>query len=126
MMVTYRWLRDNLFKSWGNALVTLLILWGLALVLPHLLRWAVIDSVVFGGAAECRAAGGACWAFIHEKFMFILFGTYPHEQIWRPALAVLVFIAIFTASADRRLWRRWLGPLPAIDRNRRRDSCRSR
>ena len=105
------WLRANLFSSWGNALVTLVILWGLLSVVPPLLRWGVFGSVVSGSATECRAAGGACWAFIIEKAPFILFGTYPHDQLWRPSIVTLIFIALFAASCDRRLWRRWLLPL---------------
>jgi general L-amino acid transport system permease protein len=105
------WLRANLFNGWGNALLTLAILWGLVSVVPPLLRWGVFDSVVTGDAAACRAGDGACWAFIHEKLLFILFGTYPHDQLWRPGLVVLLFIGLFTASCDRRLWRRWLAPL---------------
>ncbi len=105
------WIRSNLFKDWGNALVTLAVVALLAAILPPLLRWGVFDSVVSGDAAACRAAEGACWAFINEKLLFILFGTYPHDQLWRPGLAVLVVIGLFLASCDRRLWRHWLAPL---------------
>jgi general L-amino acid transport system permease protein len=106
-----RWLRANLFNSWFNALVTLALVAALAAVVPPLVRWAVADAVVTGSAAECRAAGGACWAFVVEKLPFILFGSYPHDQLWRPMLAVMVVLALFAASCDRRLWRRWLVPL---------------
>ena len=66
----------------------------------------------------CRGAG-ACWAFIHEKFRFILFGTYPYDQQWRPFVTVLIFLALILASCDRRLWDRrliliWLGGLAAV------------
>ena len=105
------WLRANLFSSWGNTLLTVLVLWGLVVILPPLVRWGFLDSVVSGDAAACRATDGACWAFIHEKLLFILFGTYPHDQLWRPGLVVLVFMVLFTMSCDRRVWRRWLAPL---------------
>ena len=45
-------------------------------------------------AARLRGLG-ACWAVIPEKYRFILFGTYPFDQQWRPALASLIFIALF-------------------------------
>jgi general L-amino acid transport system permease protein len=65
------------------------------------------------------ARAGACWAFIHEKFRFILFGTYPYEEQWRPFFAVLIFLALILASCDRRLWGRrlvllWLAGLAAV------------
>ena len=65
--------------------------------------------------SACRAVRGlgACWAVIPEKFRFILFGTYPFDEQWRPALRVLIFIALFFVSSRRwagaRSWR-WSGP----------------
>ena len=107
-----RWLRANLFGSWADALLTLLILWALAQIMPPLVRWAVTDAVFTAADSSlCRAADGACWAFIGEKYRLILFGTYPYHQQWRPLLAVLIIIALFVASCDRRTWKRWLPAL---------------
>ena len=60
--------------------------------------------------SACRAIRGlgACWAVIPEKFRFILFGTYPYDQQWRPALATLTFIALFYLSSRRSWWRKEL------------------
>jgi general L-amino acid transport system permease protein len=108
-----RWLRENLFSSVANSLLTILavaaILW---LVVPFL-HWAVLDAVwrAADGRA-CRAAaesgGGACWAFIQVWWRSILFGRFPHDEQWRPALVVAIFIAMFLAGCDRRLWGRRL------------------
>ncbi|MFC7332483.1 amino acid ABC transporter permease [Rhodocista pekingensis] len=101
------WMRANLFSTWYNALLTLLVLWVAAQALPGVIAWALRDAVwVADDAAACRQAGGACWAFIAEKARFILFGTYPYQQHWRPAVAMLAVIAMLLASADRRLWGR--------------------
>jgi len=54
---------------------------------------------------------GACWSFIYEKWRFILFGIYPPDQHWRPAVVIFLIVALLVASCDRRLWN-WL--LPAI------------
>jgi general L-amino acid transport system permease protein len=40
---------------------------------------------------------------IAEKHRFILFGTYPFEEHWRPALCVAIFIGLYVASASRQL-----------------------
>jgi general L-amino acid transport system permease protein len=45
---------------------------------------------------------------ISEKHRFILFGTYPYEQHWRPGLASLILIGLWVFSAIRRFWRWWL------------------
>src|ERR1700759_570318 len=88
-----RWLRANLFSSIANSVVTL-VLW----------------SAPADDSSACRAARGlgACWAVIPEKYRFILFGTYPFDQQWRPALATLVFVALFYLSTRRSLWGRSL------------------
>jgi general L-amino acid transport system permease protein len=62
---------------------------------------------------------GACWAVIAEKHRFILFGTYPFEEHWRPALCVLLFIGLYVVSAMRRFWRKelalvWIAVLTLI------------
>ena len=123
------WLRANLFNSWWSTAVTLLlgylvVRWGL-----QLLSWAVIHAVwtvpqTASGAqntAACREriGVGACWAVIGEKYRFILFGRYPYEEQWRPAVAVGLFLLLYAASAWRRLWRReligiWVAVLAAI------------
>ena len=53
--------------------------------MPPIIDWAFLDAVWRPDAKACRATEGACWGFIAEKHRFILFGTYPYEQHWRPA-----------------------------------------
>src|SRR4030081_3414172 len=72
-------------------------------------------------SGACRAIRGlgACWAVIPEKYRFILFGTYPFDQQWRPGLATLSFVALFFLSSRRSWWRKelvlvWLAALVAI------------
>jgi general L-amino acid transport system permease protein len=107
------WARENLFSSWGNALVTLGILYLLWRVLPPFFEWAVLNAVwQTDDPRVCHAARGegACWAFVTEKYRFILFGVYPYEEHWRPALATLVLIGLWIVSAMRRFWT-WSLPL---------------
>jgi general L-amino acid transport system permease protein len=108
-----RWLRANLFSSVANSLTTLVLLALLIKGLAGLAQWGIWDAVwdtSGNDSSACRAVRGvgACWAVIPEKYRFILFGTYPFEQQWRPALAVLVFIALFYLSTRRFFWRREL------------------
>jgi general L-amino acid transport system permease protein len=109
-----KWLRDNLFSNLWSALATLTILWLALRLLPPLFDWAFLHAVWRAADAQaCRAAqgSGACWAFIGEKHRFILFGTYPFEQHWRPALATIVLILLWTFSAFKASWKWWL---PAV------------
>ena len=103
-----KWVKENLFSSWASALATLVIL-ALALsVLPRFIDWAFVDAIWRApDPRACREAQGhgACWAFVAEKHRFILFGTYPFEQQWRPALASLLLVLLWVASCFRVLWR---------------------
>lgn len=112
-----RWLRANLFSSWPNALLTIAALWLLWRLVPPFVDWAFLDAIWQAPDSKaCRAAAGegACWAFIAEKHRFILFGTYPFEQHWRPAAACVILVALWVASALRRFWSWRLVPLWAV------------
>lgn len=107
------WLRANLFASIPSAIVTLLLFFVLAKPLIGLAQWGFLNAIwtVPGNDTNaCRAVRGlgACWAVIPEKLRFILFGTYPFDQQWRPALATLTFIALFYVSSRRQWWRKEL------------------
>jgi general L-amino acid transport system permease protein len=101
------WVRSRLFPNAGAGLVTLglvaLVVWaGL-----HLVDWAAVDAVTRPDVAACKAArSGACWGFVAEKWRLILFGRYPYEQQWRPALATGAVLAMLVASALPRFWTR--------------------
>jgi len=113
------WARKNLFANWWSTLVTLalgllLLRVGFALLEWAVLRahWSVPQTPTGPDPAICRdARDGACWAVVGDKYRFILFGRYPYEEQWRPLLCVVLFIGLYTISALRRCWRRWLGVL---------------
>jgi general L-amino acid transport system permease protein len=119
-----RWLRANLFSSITSSIVSLVLLAVLTKALVSFVQWGLIDAVwstPAGDSSACRAlrGPGACWAVIPEKFRFILFGTYPFDQQWRPALAVLIFVALYYLTTRPSLWGRslvylWGGALTAI------------
>jgi general L-amino acid transport system permease protein len=116
------WLRDNLFSNPLNTVATLIIFYVAWRTLPPFLSWAVENAVWAPPDARlCRDAQGigACWAFVAEKHRFILFGTYPLDQHWRPALSVLILLALYGISAVPAMWRPrlahiWLAGLTVI------------
>ncbi len=111
------WLRDNLFSSRLNAALTLLILGLLAWLLPPMLDWLVFKAV-WGpqpvAACDAVRGQGACWAVVWEKFRFMMFGVYPFDQQWRPALVVVLLTALLVISAIKAFWRPMLGVIWAI------------
>ncbi|WGR90991.1 amino acid ABC transporter permease [Bradyrhizobium sp. ISRA443] len=107
------WLRANLFRSIPSTVVTLLLVFVIGKAAVGFWQWGVANAIwhVPGSdSSACRAAHGlgACWAVIPEKYRFILFGTYPFDEQWRPALAVAIFIALFAVSSRRSFWRKEL------------------
>ena len=71
-------------------------------------RWALLDAVWSGTADDCRASGGACWAFVAHKLGFVLFGLYPQAERWRAGVALAMLVALVVATGIPRLWRRSL------------------
>src|SRR5882724_11818959 len=107
------WLRANLFSSIPSTVISLLLIFLLAKATVSFVQWGywnAIWTVPGNQTSACRAIRGlgACWAVIPEKYRFILFGTYPFDQQWRPALATLTFVALFLVSSRRNWWRREL------------------
>lgn len=105
------WLKRNLFYSPASTFVTLAVLAGIMWLGVPLVRWSLIDAVwslpgsSIADTAACRVDGaGACWAVLREKHRFILFGLYPFEEQWRPALVVALFLGLFAVTTVRRWW----------------------
>jgi general L-amino acid transport system permease protein len=105
------WLRANLFNNIPNTILTLAALYLLAVTIPPVIRWALIDAIWSADSGRACRGDGACWAFIAEKGRFILFGRYPYEEHWRPLFTIVIFIAMILASCNRRLWGRRLALL---------------
>lgn len=99
-------LRGRFFYSPGATMVTLLTAAVLGFLAQRLLGWGVADAVFAPDYAACREAAGACWGFVAEKWRLILFGRYPYEEQWRPAIAVALIVAMLLASAWPGLWNR--------------------
>jgi general L-amino acid transport system permease protein len=103
-----KFFRERFFSSWRDGLITLGIMLLLWKIVPPLVHWAFLDAVWQPDPKACREAHGACWGFVAEKYRFILFGTYPYEQHWRPAAAILILLALYVFSAIRKFWSWWL------------------
>jgi general L-amino acid transport system permease protein len=99
-------LHRTFFKSALDSLITILcfILVAWALILAT--RWALIDSVwIAADGPQCASRGsGACWAVISARFQLILFGLYPHAELWRAATGCLILLSAFVISCFPMFW----------------------
>lgn len=100
-----RKLKDNLFSSPFNTLVTLACAAFFAVITYWFVDWAFISSI---WAAEdeplCKEASGACWSVIDARHRIIFFGLFPFEEHWRSTLACVVMIATIVASCIPWFW----------------------
>ncbi len=97
-----------------NAVVTFACLWLIYRIVTGAWGWLVTRAVTEGGPQACKAGHGACWPFLAAKLRFMVFGFYPYDEHWRPALAMLLFLAAMVVSMMPRFWSRrllwlWLG-----------------
>ena len=94
-----RWMRENLFSSVWNSILSILAMLFVALVLAKLLPWAIQPSWSSDSLGTCQEnpdITGACWGVIRDRFNQLMFGFYPSELQWRPMLA---FVLMLTAIA---------------------------
>ncbi|MCJ7799488.1 MAG: enoyl-CoA hydratase/isomerase family protein, partial [Polaromonas sp.] len=110
------WLRNNLFSSVPNAVVSILLLAIIAWPALSAFNWAVLNAVTAANADACQAARGtgACWGVITEKGRIILLGRYPQVEQWRAELATFLLLALVVASCSRWFWKPWLALLWAV------------
>lgn len=110
-----------MFGTWGNALITLVVLIAGAKLLSVVIGWAVIHAVwtvgeQAGGQFDLTSCEqvkgiGACWPAVSLRWRFLLFGRYPASEIWRPAFFMLSIVAAFSYSIFVRGRRSGLLPM---------------
>jgi general L-amino acid transport system permease protein len=89
------WLRDNLFSSFGDILLTALGVVIILLAVPPLIEWAFLDAAWVGENRDvCTSTEvGACWAFVKAKFAQFIYGRYPIDERWRIDLMFVLLAA---------------------------------
>jgi general L-amino acid transport system permease protein len=104
------WLRNNLFSSIGNTVISLLVLAVLVWAATNIAQWGIIHAVTAADPDACQAArgAGACWGVIREKGRIILLGRYPQAEHWRAELATVLLLGLVVASCVRWFWKPWL------------------
>lgn len=84
------WLKENLFSTWYNTLLTLALLWLIYLILRGLVTWALTK---------------ARWGVVTTNLVLFLIGPFPRQQVWR-VQACVVMVALLGGLT----WVFW-GPL---------------
>ena len=99
-------IRERFFYSNQATGITVVACFVLALVLWRLVDWAILNAVFRADPNACYQASGACWGFVTEKWRLIIFGRFPYEEQWRPAVATGAIVLMLVVSACPRFWNR--------------------
>jgi len=84
-----QWLKQNLFSTWFNSLLTVISGVVILLVIRGLVTWAVFD---------------ADWTPVTSSLRLFAVGQYPTDQVWRVG-AILAMISLLMGLS----WGRWGG-----------------
>ena len=108
------WVKQNLFSSTLNTILTLLAFWFLWEILPPIFEWAVVNSIwTAGNRQECwdqmsSPALGACWAFIENRLSLFTYGFYPGHLHWRVNVSfVLLVLALIPVLYEKLPYRKY-------------------
>ena len=95
-----KWMRENLFSSVTNSILTLAALYAIYSILSGSMPWILGGIWQAPSLQACREilAGDSagCFAVLTERWHQLIFGfKYPQEAYWRPTLAfVLLIVAV--------------------------------
>jgi general L-amino acid transport system permease protein len=109
-----KWLRENLFSSWLNSILTIVALYFIGYVLSGILPWLFGGNWGASSLRQCRDETGsaACFAVIAVRWKQLIFGFYPGEEYWRPVLTFfLMVLALVPVLFTRFLRLAWFSVL---------------
>jgi general L-amino acid transport system permease protein len=89
-----KWIRDNLFNSWFNALITVVLLPVVFFAIVNIIQWVFVV---------------ADWRAVAQFPMLYAVGQYPRPEIWRVGVGLSMLILILGAS-----WGKWGGLMRSI------------
>ncbi|PVZ65483.1 amino acid ABC transporter permease [Pelagibaculum spongiae] len=92
------WLRENLFSSVGNSVLTIVVASLLLWFLPPILDWAFFSADWFGTSREDCTSDGACWVFVTSRLDQFIYGFYPEGERWRVNLMFAISIVLLIGA----------------------------
>jgi general L-amino acid transport system permease protein len=118
----FAWIRNNLFASWKDSLLSILAITALLYYLPKAIDWLFLSAVWTGadrmacltvdqGGQLPAGWSGACWAYVGDRFVQFMFGSYPRDELWRPLLVVVMFVGLLIPFLMPKVPRKGLNTL---------------
>ena len=100
------WVRENLFASPLQAILTLAALYLVYITVPPIIDFFFVNAVWTGSDREaCREdvigrPVGACWAYVIDRINYFIYGSYPARDRWR----VDIFFVLLAIGVVWMLW----------------------
>lgn len=90
------WMRENLFSSIPNTILTLIGAYVLYMLIPPIIDFAFFSATWSGESGEvCRQNGfGACWPYVVAYWDQFIYGRYTEAERWRVDLVFVLFAAL--------------------------------
>lgn len=90
------WLRQNLFSSPINSLLTIFSIYIVYITIPPIIQWAIIDADWGTGTSRVEACTGegACWSFVRARLDQFMYGFYPETERWRINWSFIIIVAL--------------------------------
>ncbi len=89
-----KWMRDNLFNSWLNSILTVILLPVVFFTLVNVILWTFTE---------------ADWRVVTQFPLLYAVGQYPRDEIWRVGVVLSAIVFFLGAS-----WGKWGGLLRSI------------
>ena len=98
------WMRDNLFSSVSNTILTLIGLFLLYSIVAPIIQFAFVDAVWTGDdRTACLPTegghSGACWAYVDAYLPQFIYGRYPVEERYRVDIVYALFALLLVPLA---------------------------
>ena len=96
------WVKNNLFSSVPNTIMTLIGIWILYKIIPPFISFVFLESVWSGadrsvcateaqGGVQGNDWFGGCWAYVGAYMKQFIYGRYPDAELWRVNLTGILF-----------------------------------
>ena len=120
----WSWLKDNLFSTPTNTVISIVLGCLLIDLLIPLVNWMLINAVWDGADRTACATqqqggtmpndwNGACWAFVKANFWQFIYGRYPDAEKWRvnllAAIVLIINIPLLMPSVRHKLSQQNIG-----------------